>query len=370
MLFYLTDSLIVDNHDQRFKDICTAIYHLAVQSAEGNHVVIGDIDVISHYRNIFKNDYCVGPLFNKLYQNITFEVVPSFINYYVEVVLTNPSNRVDQDGRTVVQLEYSSLTPLEASNKTSLVCEFLSDAKFYDYILSWFINKLGVNVHYAFHKVDGGGTNTHLNIINELDSNHITLSILDTDCRYPNAPIDPNGTYGKCIGIGVGNVLCEIMPLYVHEVENLIPMNFIDQVFTQWTNGDAEYARKKKAFDYLKKEAESILPYFDYKKGIRYNEDFRNIQELQTFAQKCYEQNDEKMAVQPNFSQFVSTLNDKEYIYTELIGGTGTIKMTISLIDSGNAPNPILYQFQEENWKKIGQEMINWCIAREPEAIH
>ena len=120
----------------------------------------------------------------------------------------------------------------------------------------------------------------------------------------------------------------------------------------------------------MKKEAESILPYFDYKKGIRYNKDFKNIQELQTFAQKCYEQNDEKMAVQPNFSQFVNTLNDKDYIYTELIGGTGAINMTISLIDSGNAPNPILYQFQEENWNIIGQEMINWCIAREPEAIH
>lgn len=370
MLFYLTDSLIVDNNDQRFKDICTAIYYLAVQAAEGNHVVIGDIDVISHYRKIFKNDYCVGPFFNKLYQNISFEVVPSFINFYIEVVLNNPSNRVDQDGRNVGQLEYSRLVTLEASNKTSLVCEFLYDAKFYGYILRWFINKLGVNVHYAFHKVDGGGTNTHHNIKNELNSNHITLSILDTDCRYPNAPIDPNGTYGKCVGIGAGNVLCEIIPLYVHEVENLVPMNFIDQVFTQWTNGDAEYARKKVAFDYLKKEAESILPYFDYKKGIKYNDDFRNIPELQTFAKKCYEQNDEKMAVQPDFNLFVGTLNNKDYIYTELIGGTGTINMTLSLINSGHAPNPVLYQFQEENWYIIGQEMINWCIAREPEAIH
>ena len=61
---------------------------------------------------------------------------------------------------------------------------------------------------------------------------------------------------------------------------------------------------------------------------------------------------------------------NKEYIYTELIGGTGTINMTLSLIESGNAPNPLLYQFQEENWNKIDQEMINWCIAREPEAIH
>lgn len=370
MLFYLTDSLIVDNLDDRYNDICTAICNLAVQATEGNHVVIGDIEVVSHYRTIFQKDYRVGPFLNKLYQNITFEVVPSFITYYVEVVLTSPSNRTDKDGRTVVQLEYSRLVTLEASNKVSLVGENLSDARFYGYILHWFVQKQGVNVHYAFHKVDGGGTNTHHNIRNELNSNHITLSILDTDCRYPNAPIDPNGTYGKCRGIGTGNVLCEIIPLFVHEVENLVPMNFIDQVFSQWTHGDAEYARKKEAFDYLKKEAELILPYFDYKKGIRYNADFRKIPELQIFAKKCYEQHDEKMAIQPDFSLFVSTLKNGDYIYTELIGGTGTIQMTLSLIDSGNAPNPVLYQFQEKNWNKIGQEMINWCIARKPEAIH
>ena len=370
MLFYLTNSLIVDNNDHRYIDICTAIHHLAIQAAEGHHLVIGDIEVISHFRNIFENDFGVGPFFNKLYQNIAFEVIPSFINYYVEVVLNSPSINIEQDGRTVVQLEYSRLITLEASNKTSLVCEFLYDAKFYAYILSWFIKNLGVNVHYAFHIIDGGGTNTCLNINKELASNHITLSILDTDCRYPNAPIDANGTYGKCQEIGKGNVLCKIIPLYVHEVENLVPMNFIDKMFAQWTNGDVEYSRKKVAFDYLKKEAESILPYFDYKKGIKYNDDFRNIPGLQSFAKKCYELNEQKMAIEPDFNQYVNSLNNKDYIYTELIGGTGTINMTLSLINSGNAPNPVLYKFQEDNWNKIGQEMINWCIARKPEAIH
>ena len=151
MLFYLTNSLIVDNNDHRYIDICTAIHHLAIQAAEGHHLVIGDIEVISHFRNIFENDFGVGPFFNKLYQNIAFEVIPSFINYYVEIVLNSPSINIEQDGRTVVQLEYSRLITLEASNKTSLVCEFLYDAKFYAYILSWFIKNLGVNVHYAFH---------------------------------------------------------------------------------------------------------------------------------------------------------------------------------------------------------------------------
>ena len=74
----------------------------------------------------------------------------------------------------------------------------------------------------------------------------------------------------------------------------------------------------------------------------------------QTFAKKCYEQNDERMAMQPNSSLFVSTLNNKDYIYTELIGGTGTIDMTLSLIDNENVPEPVLYQFQEDSWNKIG----------------
>lgn len=123
-------------------------------------------------------------------------------------------------------------------------------------------------------------------------------------------------------------------------------------------------------FDYLKKEAESILPYFDYKKGIKYNNDFRNIPDLQSIAKKCYELNEQKMAIQPDFNQYVNSLNNKDYIYTELIGGTSTINMTLSLINSGNAPNSVLYKFQEDNWNKLGQEMINWCIARKPEAIH
>lgn len=120
----------------------------------------------------------------------------------------------------------------------------------------------------------------------------------------------------------------------------------------------------------MKKEAESILPYFDYKKGIKYNNDFRNIPDLQSIAKKCYELNEQKIAIQPDFNQYVNSLNNKDYIYTELIGGTGTINMTLSLINSGNAPNSVLYKFQEDNWNKLGQEMINWCIARKPEAIH
>lgn len=369
MLFYLTDSLIVEDTDQRYNDIRTAVYHLAVQASEGNHAVIGDVNAITFFRRVFQDDFKVGPFFNRVYQNIAFEVVPSFIDYYVEVVLDAPSSRIVDD-KTVTQVNYTRLIPLETTNKTSLVCEFLYDADFYAYVLSWFIKHLNVNVHCAFNKIDGGGTNTHKNIAKELEADHITISILDTDCRYPGAVPEPDSTYAKCIGIGDGNVFYRILPLEVHEIENLVPLNFIDQEFDSWTKGDAEYARKKVAFDYLKKDAENILPFFDYKKGIKYNDDYRNTPELQSFARKCYELNDDKMAIQPDYDQFINTLTNKAYIYTELIGGTGTINIALKVIKSGHAPEPFLFDFQRTNWNTIGQEMLNWCIARKPEAIH
>ena len=371
MLFYLTDSLIVPKTDPRFSGIRTAIYHLAVQVAEGNHAVIGDIDSISYFREMFKDDFVAGPLFNKIYQNIAFEVVPSFIKYYVEVVLSAPASRF-QDDKKIVQVEYDRLIPLETTNKTSLVCEFLYDAEFYGFILKWYTRRLGVNVHCTFNVIDGGGGNTYMNIDKELKAGHITISILDTDYRYPVANNDPvpDSTYDQGIGIGDGNVLYNLLPLYVHELENLVPLNYVDQEFAEWTNHDAEYATKKVAFDYLKKDAENILPFYDFKKGIKYNDDYRATPELQNFAKKCYELNDDKMALQPDFDAFVGGLANKAYIYPELIGGTGTIKMALKVINSGTVLEPDLYEFQRSNWEHIGSDMLNWCFSRKPEAIH
>lgn len=59
----------------------------------------------------------------------------------------------------------------------------------------------------------------------------------------------------------------------------------------------------------MKKEAESILPYFDYKKGIKYNNDFRNIPDLQSIAKKCYELNEQKMAIQARGDRYIDSLS-------------------------------------------------------------
>lgn len=370
MLFYLTDSLIVNENDPRFDQIKTAVYHIAIQVCDGAHLLLGDINAITHFRKVFEQDFAVGLLFNKIYQNLAVEVIPSFLTYYVEVVIDNPVHRIDEDVE-IKQVLFSDLIPLDATARTILMCEFLYDADIYKHIMDWYIARNSFNVHYSFHKQDGGGTNLSMNIVNEMQKHHIVLSIVDTDCRFPNDAIDPDGTYGKCQPLINSSIFLCIQRLDVHEIENLIPLNYIDLVYTSWTKNKREYQAKKKAFDYLMKDAENILPYFDYKNGIKYNDAYRNgSQDYREFAASCYVQNDDYVAAQPDFDVFIAGLKNKDIIYSNLIGGTGTIKMTLSLIDSGNVPSPVLLNYQKNNWNLIGQVMLNWCISRKQEAIH
>lgn len=66
----------------------------------------------------------------------------------------------------------------------------------------------------------------------------------------------------------------KFLPIDVHEIENLIPTNFIDML-NIW-NTDA-CRQNKEYFDYLKNDAERILPFFDFKKGIRKTNDLKMI---------------------------------------------------------------------------------------------
>lgn len=44
--------------------------------------------------------------------------------------------------------------------------------------------------------------------------------------------------------------------------------------------------------------------------------------------------------------------------------------MALSLINGDRCPQPDLLVFQNDNWMKIGQTMLDWCISRDTESIH
>ena len=85
------------------------------------------------------------------------------------------------------------------------------------------------------------------------------------------------------------------------------------------------------------------------------------------FAKLCYNQNPE---MSKDFEIHLQELDIKGQVYPPLIGGTGTMKMTLNLISNNNFPIPVLLDYQKKNWVRIGQNMLDWCVARNKEAIH
>lgn len=368
MLFYLTDSLIVDQNNPLYKGIYTAVHNLATQVVGGNHLLTADYKAIEHFRTIFGHDPSVGLLFNQLYQNYSMIGVPQDVTTYIEVVKDNPVSRIDH-GRNIFQKEFSYYLNIDVCIKARLISEDLNDTIFYGHVLKWFISQTSSNYSFAFHGITGGGKNTYKVVLNELNALHITICIIDTDQKYPGCPPEPNGTYDNCVTkIQSTAVEYKLLPLDVHEIENIIPLNYIDR-FDNWEHGDANDVRKKHAFDFLRNNAEEILPYFDYKKGIKKDDMFKNNPDYRMFVEKCYEANNDLKNNNDSFASYVDSLQDKAEIYPNLIGGTGTINRALEMILNNTCPQPDLLHFQQDNWMKIGQALLDWCIARTPEGL-
>lgn len=360
--------MIVDASHQEYKPILRSVHNLATQAVEGNHLLLGEVEVIDHFREIFENDVIVGQLFQKLASNIAINSVPSSVTFYMEVIRGANNQRVE-GGVTIYQMNYTHFSTLDASGQTMAIGEDLNDVKVFEHILKWFISRTHSNFHYSLHPLGGNGRNIHRVVQNELNSKHITICIIDTDKKYPNDTPAPDSTYSLCLPVGNGVPYYQFVPLNVHEIENIIPLNYID-AFDVWTTGTATDVRNKRAFDFLRSQANDLLPYFDYKKGIHKTTELTSNADYTDYAEKCFLVNSDKTSAYANFTTYLSGIGDKGIVYEQLLGGSGILNRTVALIDSPSCPAPVLEAYQEADWCVIGQNMLNWCIAKYREDVN
>lgn len=360
--------MIVDVGHQEYGMILKSVHNLATQAVEGNHLLLGDVEVVDYFREIFENDFIVGQLFRKLASNMAINTVPSSVTFYMEIIRGDNNQRVEADV-TIYQMNYTHFSTLDASGKTMVIGEDLNDVKVFEHILNWFINKTQSNLHYSLHSLGGNGRNTYRVVQNELNSQHITICIIDMDVKYPNYTPAPDSTYSLCLTVGKGIPYYKFIPLDVHEIENIIPLNYID-AFDVWTTGKINDVRNKRAFDFLRLHANDILPYFDYKKGIHKSTELTLNADYMDYAEMCFMANSDKTSVYANFTTYLSGIEDNGKVYEHLLGGSGILTRTVSLMDSPVCPDPVLEAFQETDWCVIGQNMLNWCIARNREDVN
>lgn len=370
MLFYLTDSLIVPSSDPDYTHIYKSICILAMQVESSQHLLTGDYDVIDHFRKVFQGNPIIGPLFNTIYQNYSTSGIPGYVTFYIEIVNSVPKPERIIGGKVVRQLYYSHFDKPDKASSSLLMGEDTNDAIFYEHILCWYIKEHAPFAHHKLRKCHGGGVNTAREIFSHLNQGDILIAIIDTDKKYPNCPIKRDSTYDKCRKLVRKEPHYCLLPIDVQEIENLVPRNYIDAC-NNWNNQLSYDSVCKSKIEMLYSDSENTLPFFDFKKGLVIDEDVRNIIGYKEFARKCYDARTDLKALESDFDVFLSSSSNGTEICPKLFGGSGLIKRIMQLLRSTECPQtPILFPFQKDNWEKIGQSMLNWCISRNNERLY
>ena len=126
MLFYLTDSLIVDKDSVDYPSIYNAVRNLASAAFNSYHMLLGDENIVNRLKTWFAEDPVFRPLFDYIANQYVFGI-PSFINYYVEVVKENPQNIREDCGRCIAQMCYSDFRETKNVQSTFLIGEDNND---------------------------------------------------------------------------------------------------------------------------------------------------------------------------------------------------------------------------------------------------
>lgn len=180
--------------------------------------------------------------------------------------------------------------------RTNLICENLSDCNFFGNIAKLYKLENSINAINIELENNNGGGDTIVEVYKEKDKlKEISLLIVDSDQKYYEAPL--GNTLKRLLKVEKSQVV-EIYSLHVHEIENLIPIQMIENYYRQSNNEE----NREDVINFLKlfkisNFDNSPLAFFDMKKGIQVkkwqeNENYREYWKLNLESVKyVYDEN-------------------------------------------------------------------------------
>lgn len=364
MFIYLDDSLIVDPSDPEADDIERAVRNLAIATYESKHILYGDYNVIATMRKRMIGLRDAYTVLDKIYHKYSTMTFPRGITYYIKVAKENSEKVMDSGGREFAMVSYHYFTDTQNTQACNLVSEDYNDCDFYKLVLEHYKKDTACKMSCRFEYCSGAGERTVRHLQDLLfKKKQITLCIVDSDKKYKEQEISENSTCGKCSKIGRKIPTYVFMALEVHEIENLVPLNVVDEL--QWT---ADSQTNKDSFDYLRYNAqtEDVLPFFDIKCGIVKDNLLQSDQKYYAFAKSCYDMNP-LLKRNGDFDTFVDGLSDGAVIYPHL--RKGLLKKFLEYSKEHKDCEKNLLEYQKKAWDKIGQVMLNMGCSRNEESI-
>lgn len=365
MLFYLTDSLFVDQNANDYLEIATAISNISIAVYESKHSINGDYRILEHMSKNADIDIRARKILNNVVQQFAFYSIPQCISFYIEVVREIVNQPLREEGsKQIAQICYKEFLDTKSTQESCLIGEYYFDCKFFRVILNWYKMKKGITLSTSFEDIDGSGDDTYKKIKQFVGRNkRPTLCIVDSDRKYSKQEIAKDSTCGKCMKLFPQKYIYRFVALNVHEVENLVPLSIIDGI--PWI-GDAK--SHKTAFDYLRNSPEyiEILSFFDIKMGIRYYESLFKDSDYLSYVAKCCSCHP-KIPKGEQFDSYIKTLSEKDVIYPSLL--KSLLKNSLEYISNNKITSFELLDFQEKEWCIIAQNMLNWGFCRNNENV-
>lgn len=372
MILYLTNSLRTNKEDDPllFTRAKHCIRNIANSAIEGNHILRGDFEILSDCCSMFEGDDEFYMFFRSMVNNYATLTVPPDISYYIEVVKENPTERY-VNGCIISQRVLDDYYLSDSLLCCQLVCEDENDCKFYKFVADWYLKKEKLKYKLKFSEEGGGGDRTIDKVNKHLAANRICLCIVDTDRRYPEMDVNKNSK--ACEKLDKQKCGYRCLVINVHEIENILPLNYIDDLIANNNRYHWDKSKEfKRHFDYLShsKDVESILPFFDYKKGIKKNDEFLGSDDFKRFGELCWSQNPE-INNGVTYNEYVNSVKKNDKIYNQLSESitADTLEYILSKQKLGALATPNLLEYQDCEWNRIGKEIVNWSCARIPEGL-
>lgn len=269
MFLYLDRSILNCLSGPVSHNVVDGIQVLAFMLRSGVHLVSGDREVLgalsefsdisSSARAIFKKSVArhaqAGSVFNAM-------SVYALIDFGRDGLETSCENN-----KTVIKIPIGYVANLIAQASTDIVYEDVNDAVVYGVVANWYSNAIlnNPNLPTRSTPVQGGGSRTYVTYnLKQQDAKTFCLCITDSDKKYPDD--EPGETSSKVRAIeDASKPLSFHLDLDFHEIENLIPLGFLDGL-AGTNEAKSIIAELRKAEANQEKVAKL---YWDFKKGLR-----------------------------------------------------------------------------------------------------
>lgn len=343
MVFELTDSLIdeqvIDN-----KTISDSLHNLFLGFEEGNLILSLSPALLDFLETRLKD-----PLSRRVVNHLQHHLFVHYdVLWQIKVVLDNPD-------LTKHELAIDFFKNTSAIQPPTLLCENLNDTRFYFALCREYF---GVDFINTKNGLGGGGSSTAdalEKIVN--DNDRFCLCIVDSDIKYPGC--SDGGTYVAIQNKGLPeSPVYEVYKLKVHEIENLIPIDFVYKHIKK--KQISKFSYKLKRID----QDGDILRYYDVKKGIRLST-IQSEKDYYCFAETIYRRLCGS-SDHTSFEAYISRVSN-DMVFSHLCPGILDVFLNQSL--SGNS-RFIYCDYLREDWEEIQKYIVTFFCARRDEPIN